>query len=109
MPIVPVVVNGVFCTYALMDSGSSHIFCTRGLLTKLDLKCPKMSYELNTLHGSGRPRTEVATLQIFRSCDLRSCDVKESMLMKNVHVTEHIPISSYDIDVGNYPHLKDLC
>ena len=28
--------------------------------------------------------------------------------MKNVLVTEHIPIESYDIDVGNYPHLKNL-
>ena len=33
---------------------------------------------------------------------------KESMLMKNVLLTENIPIESYDIDVGNYPHLKDL-
>ena len=39
---------------------------------------------------------------------MSSRDGKESMFVKNVLVTEHIPIESYDIDVGNYPHLKDL-
>ena len=39
---------------------------------------------------------------------MSSRDGKESILMKNVLVTEHIPIESCDIDVGNYPHLKDL-
>ena len=102
MPIVPVVVNDEVCTYALLDTGSSNSFCTRSLMTKLNLKCPNSSYLLNTLHGSGSQRTEVATL------NMSSRDGKESMLMKNVLVTEHIPIESYDIDVGNYPHLKDL-
>ena len=102
MPIVPVVVNDEFCTYALLDTGSSNSFCTRSLMTKLNLKCPKLSYQLNTLHGSGSQRTEVTTLK------MSSHDGKESILMKNVLVTEHIPIESCDIDVGNYPHLKDL-
>ena len=102
MPIVPVVVNDEFCTYALLDTGSSNSFCTRSLMTKLNLICPKLSYQLNTLHGSGSQRTEVATLK------MSSRDGQESILMKNVFVTEHIPIESCDIDVGNYPHLKDL-
>ena len=102
MPIVPVVVNDEFCKYALLDTGSSNSFCTRSLMTKLNLKCPKLSYQLNTLHGSGSQRTEVTTLK------MSSRDGKESILMKNVLVTEHIPIESCDIDVGNYPHLKDL-
>ena len=102
MPIVPVVVNDEFCTYALLDTGSSNSLCTRSLMTKLNLKCPKMSYQLNTLHGSGSQRTEVAMLK------MSSRDGKESILMKNVIVTENIPIESRDIDVGNYPHLKDL-
>ena len=102
MSIVPVVINDEFCTYALLDTGSSNSFCTRSLMTKLNLKCPKLSYQLNTLHGSGSQRTEVATLK------MSSRDDKEIMLMKNVLVTEHIPIESCDIDVRNYPHLKDL-
>ena len=102
MLIVPVVVNDKLCTYALLDTGSSNSFCTRSLMTKLNLKCPKMLYQLNTLYGSGSQRTEVATL------NMSSLDGKERILMNNVLVTEHIPIESCDIDVGNYQHLKDL-
>ena len=64
MPNVPVVVNDEFCTYTLHDTGYSNSFCTHSLMAKLNLKCPKMSYQLNTLHGSGSRRTEVTTLTI---------------------------------------------
>ena len=54
------------------------------------------------MHGSGRQRTEVTTLR------MASRDGKENMIMKNVHVTESIPIESCGIDVGSYPHLNDF-
>ena len=61
--------------------GLAIVFSIRSLMTKLNLKCPKMSYQLNTLHDSGSQRTEVATLK------MSSRDGKEIMRMKNVLVT----------------------
>ena len=57
-------------------------------MTKLNLKCPKMSYQLNTLHGSGSQHA-------YLSLKMSSRGAKESMIMKNVLVTEkHTNIKS---------------
>ena len=49
MPILPVTVNGVYDTYALLDTGSSHSFCSDALKKELKLNGPMMRYDLSTL------------------------------------------------------------
>ena len=52
MPAVPVVIDGIFHTSALLDTGSTTTFCTKRLVEELKLQGVNMSYKLQTLHGS---------------------------------------------------------
>ena len=49
MPVVPVMVNDTYHTYAILDTASSGTFCVRGLKDKLNLDCKEISYNLSTL------------------------------------------------------------
>ena len=51
MHIVPIIVNNCFHTYALLDTGSTHTFCSRGLVNALDLDRQETTYNLVTLNG----------------------------------------------------------
>ena len=52
MPAVPVVIDGIFHTSALLDTGSTMTFCTKRLVEELKLQGVNMSYKFQTLHGS---------------------------------------------------------
>ena len=54
--LMPVTVNGVYDTYALLDTGSSHSFCSDTLKKELKLNGPMMRYDLSTLDRT--PQTE---------------------------------------------------
>lgn len=49
MPIVPIIVNDVYSTYALLDNASTGTFCSRGLAELLGVKGHEVQYKLSTL------------------------------------------------------------
>jgi len=102
MPVVPIVANDTYVTHALLDTGSSSSFCTRRLVDKLQLKGSEISYRLRTLHGTADRHTETVDLK------LSSEDGSESLLMKDVLVTEEIPVESVPPDVIRYSYLEGL-
>ena len=99
MPIIPVIINDMFHTHALLDTGSTNSFCSRRLVNELNITGPKMLYQLQTLHGYG----EVVTLK------MSSIDGKESLSMNNVLIVDEIPVEHFSIDdISKYDNLKDL-
>ena len=58
MPIVPIIVNGTYETYALLDTGSNSSFCTNRLVSNLDVHGKIIDYELNTVHGVNSTRSQ---------------------------------------------------
>ena len=103
MPTVPVVVDGTYHTFALLDSGSSTTFCSKRLMNELKLQGSKTTYELQTLHGSKKQCTEVVSLHMSSTDGLKCLD------MNNVVVVDDIPVErSHLPDLSNYHHLKDL-
>ena len=103
MPTVPVVIDGTFHTCALLDTGSSTTFCSKHLVDELKLQGAKMSYKLQTLHGSKDRFSEAVDFQVS------SKDGTECLYLKNVLVVDDIPVENSSIsDLSRYPHLKDL-
>ena len=103
MPTVPVVIDGTFHTCALLDTGSSTTFCSKRLVDELKLQGAKMSYKLQTLHGSKDCFSESVDFQVS------SKDGTECLYLKNVLVVDDIPVENSSIsDLSRYPHLKDL-
>ena len=103
MPTVPVVIDGTFHTCALLDTGSSTTFCSKRLVDELKLQGAKMSYKLQTLHGSKDRFSEAVDFQVS------SKDGTECLYLKNVLVVDDIPVENSSIsDLSRYPHLKDL-
>ena len=103
MPTVPVVIDGTFHTCALLDTGSSTTFCSKRLVDELKIQGAKMSYKLQTLHGSKDGFSEAVDFQVL------SKDGTECLYLKNVLVVDDIPVENSSIsDLSRYPHLKDL-
>ena len=103
MPTVPVVINGIFHTYALLDTGSSSTFCSKRLLNQLKLQGTKISYKLRTLNDSKNSCSDVVEFQ------MSSEDGTKCLYMNNVLVVDSIPVENSRIsDVSKYNHLKDL-
>ena len=88
MPTLPVTING---TFALLDTGSSTTFCTRRLMDKLKLQGTKLSYQLQTFHGSMDSCSEVVHFE------MSSVDGTESVSMNNVLVVDTIPVEEYSL------------
>ena len=59
MPILPVTVNDVYDTYALLDTGSSHSFCSDALKKQLNLNGPMIRYDLSTLDRTSQTESEL--------------------------------------------------
>ena len=103
MPTVPVVINGIFHTYALLDTGSSSTFCSKRLINQLKLQGTKISYKLRTLNDSKNSCSDVVEFQ------MSSEDGTKCLYMNNVLVVDSIPVENSRIsDVSKYNHLKDL-
>ena len=103
MPILPVTVNGVYDTYALLDTGSSHSFCSDTLKKELKLNGPMMRYDLSTLDRTSQTESQFVHFQLTSRRNSRSVS------MKHVRVTDVIPVHSASCDVTAFPHLKDIC
>ena len=103
MPTVPVVIDGIYQTFALLDSGSSTTFCSRRLVDELQLQGSDATFDLQTLHGTDNHCTKVVSLR------MSSPDGARGMDLSNVLVVDEIPVESSSLsDISKYPHLKDL-
>ena len=100
MPIVPVIVNDCFHTYALLDTGSTHTFCSRRLTHALDLDGCETTYNLMTLSNDEEKNSIKVDLSL-QPKDRSSC-----FSLRNVLVTERIPLSTDEVDISRYEHLK---
>ena len=65
MTIVPIIVNGTYETYALLDTGSNSSFCTNRLMSNLDVNSKIIDYELNTLHGANSTRSQSVKFNVM--------------------------------------------
>ena len=102
MPVLPVTINGIYNTYASLDTGSSHSFCSDRLKNILQLSGPTTMFDLNTLNNSAQVKSQMVKFEVVSRNNFRS------MSMKNVRVIDSIPVQSASCDVSNYAHLKDL-
>jgi len=103
IPIVPVVVNDQFNTYALLDTGSNTTFCTRAMVKSLAVQGYNMTYKLSTLGTS----SEVKNTEVVNLC-VKSKNGKEKIELRNVYVVDDIPVENPIVDVAQFPHLVGL-
>ena len=104
MPVPSVKVNGCHDTTALLDSASTHTFCSQELVNCLGLKGKPTNYTSNTLSKEGeRMKSQVV------SFDIMSCDGSESVQLKNVLVVNKIPVQTPPVNVSRFKHLDSLC
>ena len=85
LPVVPVVVNDCYNTFALLDSASTNSFCSQELVNALNIKGIKTVLNLSTLERSSSERVTEAV-----SFSLRGGD--EMFQMSNVYVIESVPV-----------------
>ena len=100
MPIVPVIVNDCFHTYALLDTGSTHTFCSRRLTHALDLDGCETTYNLMTLSNVEKKNSIKVDLSL-QPKDRSSC-----FNLRSVLVTERIPLSTEEVDISRFQHLE---
>ena len=99
MPIVPVIVNDCFHTYALLDTGSTHTFCSRRLTHALDLDGCETTYNLMTLSNDEKNSIKVGL-------SLQPKDRSRCFKLRSVLVTERIPLSTEEVDISRFEHLQ---
>lgn len=103
VPVVPVTVNNIYQTMALLDTGSTSTFCTRKMVDRLGVKGNIISYSLNTLSQMNEKKnTEIVSLTV------KPRDGDDLLLLSNVHVVDAIPVGNPVLNVRKYPHLADL-
>ena len=102
MPIVPIIVNNSYATYALLDTGSSHSFCSKRLVSALGIQGNPTAYDLMTLNNAEKKNT----LEVDIS--LQPEDRSDSFELQRVLVTESIPVRTEDVDLTKYNHLNNM-
>ena len=102
LPIVPIIVNNCYATYALLDTGSSHSFCSKRLVSALRIQGKETTYDLMTLDNAEKK----STMEVDISLQPR--DQSESFQLRKVLVTESIPVRTADVDLSKYNHLSDM-
>ena len=102
MPIVPIIVNNCYATYALLETGSSHSFCSKRLVSALRIQGKETTYDLMTLDNAEKK----STMEVDISLQPR--DQSESFQLRKVLVTESIPVRTADVDLSKYNHLSDM-
>ena len=100
MPVVPIIINNTFHSYALLDTGSSHSFCSQRLVAALDIDGVETNYDLVTLNNTEKKNTIQVDLSI------QPKDRCNYYKMSNVLVTENIPVQTKRVDLSKYDHLK---
>ena len=102
MPIIPVIVNGIYHTYALLDTGSSDTFCSKGLANAIGVHDSTTTYSLNTLNATEDVTSEI--VQFTLSSEYNT----ETFNMNNVRVIKQIPTRGISCDISHYPHLRGI-
>ncbi|XP_038071202.1 uncharacterized protein LOC119740069 [Patiria miniata] len=101
MPIVQVTVNSSRKVLALLDSGSSNSFCSKGLVHSLGLQGRPLEFQLSTLNKSGVHQSKIVDLSI-------GSESGETMQMNGVCVVDSIPVKSTPVDVSLYAHFDGV-
>ena len=102
MPIVPIIVNNSYATYAILDTGSSHSFCSKRLVSAFGIQGNPTAYDLMTLNNAEKKNT----LEVDIS--LQPEDRSDSFELQRVLVTESIPVRTEDVDLTKYNHLNNM-
>jgi hypothetical protein len=112
LPIIPVTVKATdsdlkIDTYALLDSGSTHSFCSEELARKLNLKGISSNLSLTTLE-----KTESITRTTVVSFEVYDKDGTNMVDMPYVYTRPEITISLDNMakseDIEKWSHLRDL-
>ena len=112
LPIVPVCVRNPDTqvetkTYALLDGGSTHSFCSSSLVQQLGLKGENVSLSLTTLEKSN---SQMSTLAVcIEVSDLCGGD---PVMVESAYVKDALPISLQNMatteDAQQWHHLQDI-
>ena len=103
VPTVPVKVNDVFCTHAVLDTASTNSFCSQRLVDSLKLKGYKITYSLDTIRSSNE--TVSSDIVNFK---VSSPDGRDTLMFDNVYVVPDIPVKVPRVDVKGFKHLTNL-
>ena len=103
LPVVPVIINGSHCVYALLDSGSTNTFVSRDLASEMNLKGSDISYRISTLARNDNFKSKVVSVVI-------TSVTGEQYKLNDVLVTPRINarFPAQEIDTNKYSHLADL-
>ena len=103
MPAVQVNVKGQYITHALLDTGSTHSFCSKSLVDLLNIKGSTVDYQLSTLDQSHvHKKSQIVSLV------LESVDGSEVLPLSRVYVVDKIPIKLTPLQFNHYPHLQGI-
>ena len=107
--VVPVVVshNGKeVCTYAFLDQGSTHTFCSSDLVNSLQIDGSYSNISLQTINGIKRDCSSTVCELIISDLD------KENLfVLPNVFSVDKIPVKPNKIrnkNILDMPHLQDI-
>ena len=103
LPLVKVTVNDLFETCALLDSGSNTTFCSQKLVDSVGIESTPVEYTISTMSSSRESRNGKLV-----NLELQSSDGLAKVSLRNVYVTDNIPVSQCKLDLTGYAHLTDL-
>ena len=102
MPIIPVIVNGIYHTHALLDTGSSDTFCSKDLAYAIGGKGSTTTYTLNTLNATEDVTSEIVQFSLSPEYNTKTFN------MNSVRVIKQIPTRGISCDISHYPHLRGI-
>ena len=104
VPMVKVIVNNIYHTWALLDTGSTSSFIFDGLAKRLNLSGKPYSYTLNTLTCRKEIITELINVEISGS------EKGNPFKLEDLILTRGIPAQrlSIKIDRVKYEHLREI-
>ena len=102
MPIIPVIVNCIYHTHTLLDTGSSDTFCSKDLAYAIGGKGSTTTYTLNTLNATEDVTSEIVQFSLSSEYNTKTFN------MNNVRVIKQIPTRGISCDISHYPHLRGI-
>ena len=110
--IVPVKVKGrgkneVVMTYALLDNGSTSIWCTEGLAKRLGVIGPRIQVSLSTIEKDSNPTSCCrVSLEIMDLNEVNMVELPEVLRKEKLNIsTDGV---SYQEDVERWPNLSGI-
>ncbi len=103
VPMVPVTVNGVLPTWALLDSGSTNTSVSAKLAHELQLHGKNVKYQMSTVGSTTSVKSSLVSVNITSSHG-------KSVTLNNVMVVPSIPARhpKCPINITCYPHLQGI-